>query len=135
LCAGKVLLLTFSLNYYCKNVSGVDDLEDAIDIELSKDKYPEVVEHIEEAISKGQPEILTIDRDGAKLNRKESLKGIKKVQGLDLDEYPPAMFKEGGLGASVKAISSFDNRGSGSTIGNLLRKYADGTKVRIRQIK
>ena len=40
-----------------------------IEIELSRKKYPESVEHIEDAIASGQPEILTIDRSGAKNNR------------------------------------------------------------------
>ena len=48
-----------------------------------------------------------------------------------MDEYPPSMFEEGGLGASVKAISIKDNRGAGAVIGNKLRKKPDGTKVKI----
>lgn len=40
--------------------------------------------------------------------------------------------KEGGSGASVRGIPKSDNRGSGSSIGNQLRKYPDGTKYRIR---
>jgi hypothetical protein len=42
------------------------------------------------------------------------------------------MFKEGGKGASVKPISPSDNRGAGSSMGHQLRKYPDGTKVKIR---
>ena len=80
----------------------------------------------------GHPDILTIDRPGAKGRRKESLKGYDKVKGMDLDEYPPAMFKEGGSGASVRPVTPSDNRGAGSYIGNKLRKYLDGTKIRIR---
>lgn len=41
------------------------------------------------------------------------------------------MFEEGGLGASVRAISIKDNRGAGAVIGNKLRKKPDGTKVKI----
>lgn len=77
-----------------------------------------------------QKYLLSIDH-GAKQNRKESLKGIEKVPGKDLDEYPPAMFGEGGDGASVRPINPSDNRGAGSTIGNKLRKYPNGTKVKI----
>lgn len=90
--------------------------------------------HIEDAIKNGHPDTLTINRKGAKKNRKESLKGIDKVSGKDLDEYPPAMFEEGGEGASVRPINSSDNRGAGSTIGHLLRGYPDGTKIRIKII-
>lgn len=99
---------------------------------MSKSKYPESTKHIQDAINNGQPDTLTINRSGAKNNRKASLKGIDKVPGADLDEYPPAMFKEGGSGASVRSINPSDNRGAGSTMGHALRKYPDGTKVRIR---
>nr|WP_238583553.1 NucA/NucB deoxyribonuclease domain-containing protein [Anoxybacillus amylolyticus] len=80
----------------------------------------------------GHPDTLTISRKNAKTNRKEALKGHQKVKDKDLDEYPPAMFKEGGKGASVKPISPSDNRGAGSSMGHQLRKYPDGTKVKIR---
>ena len=103
-----------------------------VEIGLSKSKYPESTKHIQDAISNGQPDTLTINRSGAKNNRKASLKGIDKVPGADLDEYPPAMFKEGGSGASVRPISLSDNRGAGSTMGHALSKYPEGTKVRIK---
>ncbi len=119
-----------------KNDSDIsDEVEDEpIEIELSRSKYPETAKHIEDAIKNGHPDTLTINRKGAKKNRKESLKGIDKVSGKDLDEYPPAMFEEGGEGASVRPINSSDNRGAGSTIGHLLRGYPDGTKIRIKII-
>ena len=59
-------------------------------------------------------------------------KGIDKVPGKDLDEYPPAMFKEGGNGASVRPINPSDNRGAGSTFGHKLRQYLNGTKVKFK---
>ncbi|WP_242992517.1 NucA/NucB deoxyribonuclease domain-containing protein [Ruminococcus sp. AM43-6] len=67
-------------------------------ITLSREKYPESAKHIEDAIKNGQPRELTINRSGAKSNIKASLKGISKVSGKDLDEYPFAMCKEGGKG-------------------------------------
>ena len=85
---------------------------DIVNVNISKSKYPETAQHIEDAIKNGQPSILTIDRENAKLNRKEALRGNKKVPNKDLDEYPPAMFKEGGAGASVRPIGRSDNRGS-----------------------
>ncbi|WP_332651498.1 NucA/NucB deoxyribonuclease domain-containing protein [Lysinibacillus sp. 54212] len=105
---------------------------DLIEVEISRNKYPESTKHIEDAIANGQPEVLTIDRSGSKANRKASLKGIDKVPGKDLDEYPPAMFKEGGDGASVRPINPSDNRGSGSTFGHKLRPYPNGTKVKYK---
>ena len=103
-----------------------------IEVDVSRSKYPESAQHIEDAIANGQPEILTIDRAGATENRKESLNGVPTVSGMDRDEYPPAMSREGGAGASVRCIPKPDNRGSGSSIGNQLRNYPDGTKYKIR---
>ncbi len=102
-----------------------------VDVKLSKKKYPESAQHIEEAIKEGQPDTLTIDRGGASARRKASLKGVDTVPGLDRDEYPPAMSMEGGSGASVKLINPSDNRGSGSYVSGQLRKYPNGTKYRI----
>ena len=104
---------------------------EVVDVKLSRKKYPESAQHIEEAIKEGQPDILTIDRRGASSRRKASLQGVNTVPGLDRDEYPPAMSKEGGTGASVKLINPSDNRGSGPSISGKLRKYPNGTKYRI----
>ncbi len=104
---------------------------EVVDVKLSRKKYPESAQHIEEAIKEGQPDTLTIDRRGASSRRKASLQGVNTVPGLDRDEYPPAMSKEGGTGASVKLINPSDNRGSGSSISGKLRNYPNGTKYRI----
>lgn len=104
---------------------------ETVEVKLSKKKYPESAQHIEDAIKKGQPDTLTIDRRGASSRRKASLKDVDTVPGLDRDEYPPAMSLEGGTGASVKLINPSDNRGSGSSIAYQLRKYPNGTKYRI----
>ena len=110
-------------------------LEDGtVVVTVSEDKYPESAQHAQEAIENGQPEVLTIDRNGASDRRKEALNGQTRVPGMDLDEYPPAMFAEGGSGASVKPISPSDNRGSGASIGRQLRDYEDGTKVIIKYV-
>lgn len=102
------------------------------DIELSRGKYPESAKHIEDAIADGQPEELTISRGNAKSNRKASLKGIDKVPGKDLDEYPFVMTKEGGAGADVRAIGRSDNRGSGSYLGHKLRNIPNGKTFKIK---
>ncbi|HFI0142412.1 TPA: NucA/NucB deoxyribonuclease domain-containing protein [Streptococcus suis] len=104
---------------------------DIVTIQVSKRKYPQSAQHIQDARASGQPSILTINRTSAKTNRSQSLKGIDKVPGKDLDEYPPAMFSEGGAGASVRAIEQSDNRGSGSSMGHQLRPFDNGTKVYI----
>jgi RHS repeat-associated protein len=101
---------------------------------ISRSKHPESAKHVEEALNNGHPDILTINREGAKRNRKESLKGISTQKGKDRDEYPPAMFLEGGKGASVKHIDFSDNRAAGSSIGHMLRPYENGTKIKIRVV-
>lgn len=49
---------------------------------------------------------------------------------MDRDEAPPAVIDTGEK-ASVKLISSGDNRGAGASIGQQLRKVKDGEKVKI----
>ncbi|HFD9223630.1 TPA: NucA/NucB deoxyribonuclease domain-containing protein, partial [Salmonella enterica] len=99
---------------------------------INKSKYPESAKHIEEAQAAGKPTVLTIDRSGATKRRQESLKDTPSVKGKDRDEYPPAMFKEGGSGASVKPITPSDNRGAGACIGAQCRNLPDGTPVIIK---
>ncbi|MFJ1702154.1 hypothetical protein [Kitasatospora sp. NPDC088346] len=116
------------------------------DAELVVDhvKYPESADHIREA-QRGQvwtgstwvqgpakPSVLTIDRPNAKKNRRASLRGIATRPPEERDEYPPAMFAEGGAGASVKYIDGPDNGGSGSVMGSALSGLPDGVRVRIR---
>jgi hypothetical protein len=63
------------------------------------------------------------------------LRGIPRIQGQDRDEYPPAAFKEGGDGSSIRAIQPSDNRGSGATIGQQLKGVPDGATVRLEVIE
>lgn len=101
------------------------------DVFISKSKYPESALHIQDAINKGKPNILTIDRAGAKERRRAALQGTETKPGYDRDEYPPAMFKEGGKNASVKHISPSDNRGSGKCIGSQCKNLNNGDKIKI----
>ncbi|MCC6553655.1 MAG: hypothetical protein IT372_11630, partial [Polyangiaceae bacterium] len=104
----------------------------AIDVRLPSSRYPEAAAHIRDAQAAGKPSQLTIGQPGsAAARRAEALAGKERVPGKDLDEYPPAMFEEGGAGASVRPISPADNRGAGACIGNQCRGLAPGTKVRI----
>ncbi|WP_208457844.1 NucA/NucB deoxyribonuclease domain-containing protein [Burkholderia sp. BCC0405] len=86
----------------------------------------------ETAQNAGKPSALAIDRVGAAANRRNSPRGTNRVPGRDRDEYPPAMFKEEGVGASVRPISPADNRGAGSCIGAQCRGLPNGTQVNIR---
>jgi len=73
----------------------------------------------------------TIDRGGAAARRAQSMQGQSRLPGMDRDEWPPAMFKEGGEGSSVRGVTPADNRGAGASIGNQCRNLPDGTVVRI----
>ena len=99
-------------------------------------KYPQSAEHIQNCIRMGYPAVLTLNRDGADENRKQSLAGIatRRNDGFDRDEYPPAAFMEGGVDAHVAYIVSSDNRGSGSSFGQQLSNAPNGTTVRFRVI-
>jgi hypothetical protein len=102
---------------------------------VSKSQHPQAAKHIQDAQRAGHPKVLTVERSATKANRAASMKGVKTKPGKDRDEYPPAMFKEGGKGASVRHIDPKDNRGAGSCIGAQCRKLKDGDKVRIKVVK
>lgn len=105
---------------------------DTKEVTVSEAQHPESAKHIKDAQASGKPSTVTIDRAGAKTRRAESMRGKKRTPGKDRDEYPPAMFKEGGSGSSVRPISPSDNRGAGACIGNQCRGLPDGTRVNIK---
>jgi hypothetical protein len=118
-----------------------------VKVTIDGTKYYESATHIDEATTLGlqyrgsdpsgktihQPTELTVDRGGAKARRRASTSQVERklFGGMDRDEYPPAMFAEGGRDASVKYVSRSDNRGAGSSMGNQLRGLPNGTKVNI----
>lgn len=110
------------------------DAADDVDAEIVVEGYPQSAQTQEDHRNAGNPngDVITIDRPGAAGRRKEEQRGHPKVPGRDNDEWPPAIAKEGGRGATVRPIDPSDNRGAGATIGNKLRPYPDGTRVRVR---
>ncbi|RVU91675.1 sporulation protein [Flavobacterium columnare] len=119
----------------CKvKVTAGDGITHDIVATIKKSDFPETAQHIEDAIKKGHADIVTVDRLNAAAQRAKSLKGIPTKKGFDRDEWPMAMFKEGGNGASVRYINPSDNRGAGSAIGNALSDYPDDTRVLIKII-
>jgi hypothetical protein len=117
--------------------TAIDGDREPITVYVNGNRYPESAGHIDDAQNgtsyKGevkvdgyrpQPSELTLDRENAEKNRKDSLRGIPPAaKGYDRDEYPPATFREGGKGASVKNIPQSDNRGAGASIGYQLNHY------------
>lgn len=78
---------------------------------------------------------MTYDPNNADAQRRDALKEVQSrgPEGLDRDEYPPAMMAEGGEGASVRYIDESDNRGAGSSMGHQVRTQGleAGDKVHI----
>lgn len=97
-------------------------------------KYPQTAEHIRMAQMMGFPEFVTLSRADAAERRKASLAGVKASSIYDRDEWPMAVFKEGGEGANVVYIEGRDNRGAGASIGWQMRGFPDGSRVRVRVI-
>lgn len=119
---------TFGLD--CKiKVSEGDGITHDIVLTIKKSDFPETAQHIQDAINDGKPAIVTIDRLNAAAQRSKSLKNTPRMSGFDRDEWPMAMFVEGGNGASVRYISPSDNRGAGSAIMHALKGYDENTKV------
>ena len=97
-------------------------------------KYPQTAEHIRMAQTMGFPEFVTLGRADAAERRKASLADVKVSPIYDRDEWPMAVFEEGGQGANVVYIAGRDNRGAGSSIGWQMRGFPDGSRVRVRVI-
>jgi uncharacterized protein RhaS with RHS repeats len=90
----------------------------------------QAISHIEDVMEK-RGNIYTYRPENADSQRAKSLKGIPTISGKDRDEFPMAIFDEGGTGASVRPIASGDNRSVGSAIGGALRGQESGTRVKI----
>lgn len=102
---------------------------------VDSQKYPQTAEHIKMAQqTMGFPEFVTLGRADAAERRKTSLADVKASAIYDRDEWPMAVFEEGGQGADVAYIEGRDNRGAGSSIGWQMRGFPDGSRVRVRVI-
>jgi hypothetical protein len=125
---------------------GVSPLGPRPKIYMDPGAYPESAKHAKEAIGRGRPVNVEIDRPGASARRRSSVGAYKKkydcdgagkgkapctTTGQQYDEYPQAMFQENGGNADVKPITGSDNMGSGASVGNQCRPYNDGTGVKI----
>ena len=73
-------------------------------------KYPQTAEHIRMAQTMGFPEFVTLGRADAAERRKASLADVKASQIYDRDEWPMAVFEEGGQGANIVYIEGRDNK-------------------------
>ena len=99
-------------------------------VDLDNARHARILDHAHDAIDRGLPERLTIDREGAAGNRRLSLRGIPTRAGFDRDEYPPATSAEGGAGASVRYVGSSENRSAGARLGREIRGLPEGACFR-----
>lgn len=102
-----------------------------VTVEFSKAKYPHLTDHISD-VRQRYDKVLTIDRqdDDANHRATEPFRHDSDPT-TDGDEYPPAMFGEGGKGADIRFIPSSENRSAGSYMGRVLSQYCNGTHVRL----
>lgn len=101
---------------------------------IDSSRYPQNAEYIRMAQNMGFPSILTIDRDNAIERRRASLENIATSQFYDRDEYPCAVFSEGGYGANVVYVQGSDNRGAGAYMRWQMQNMPNGAQIRIRVI-
>lgn len=103
-------------------------------IYVPSSRYPQTTGHILDSQASGYPSILTLDRGPNSIVRRNAAlgaSGLPPIPNFDRDEYPPAMFLEGGEGASVRYISPSDNKGAGKFIQLQALPYPNGSQVRI----
>jgi RHS repeat-associated protein len=101
------------------------------DVYIDPSKYPASAGHAGDAIAAGKPDVLTVNRPGSADNRADAMSGTKPQAGADRDEYPPAVTKEGGAGASVRPIPPGDNRGAGGSLGQQIKDVPNGGQIKI----
>ncbi len=100
------------------------------EVKITRSKHPQAAQHLEDAGGTGRS--FTVDRAGTDARRRSAMEGHPTRPGLDRDEVPPAVFREGGRGSSVRYLTPADNRGAGAAIGNQIRDVPDGGLVIIR---
>ena len=111
--------------------SNTDTEDTSATLTISLSRFPHVADHARDAMAAGESSICTIDRPGAGKRRTDSLRGIATAKGQDRDEFPPAVCKEGGKGADVRLVPSSENRSEGAWMSGQLKKWPNGTRIKI----
>jgi hypothetical protein len=112
---------------------------------FSAAKYPNIRRHTRDAIARGWPSVMVVNRRGTAQRRDRLLRGISTRSGFDRDEYPAAVGRgrsdagrrglvrgssPTGWMADVRYVPSSENRSHGSSLGSKLRRFCDGTRFR-----
>jgi hypothetical protein len=110
---------------------------------FSKTKYRHIRQHVMDALGKGWPRVMVLNRKGADDRRDRLLEDIPTRAGFDRDEYPAAVGRGRANGdkrglvrginpvgwmADVAYVASKENRSHGSALGAKLRGFCDGTR-------
>lgn len=98
--------------------------------------YPEIAAHISAAVAAGHPSTVTVERSGAKQRREAAMEfshmpAMPRDSNLDRDEWPMAMFKEGGAGASVRYVNASQNRAAGNSVRLQCASVNNGCPVQV----
>lgn len=93
--------------------------------------YPAMCRHWEDAMDE-HPDVLTVHKDPAQAHgrRLVATRVLPTKPNYQRDEYPPAMFREGGHGSSVRHIPSWENSSEGGSRRHRFQGIPDGTRVK-----
>ncbi len=123
----------------CTRPSGVQRLV------FRRPEYPNIRRHFRAALRRGWPKVMVLNRPGADARRDRLLEGVDTRPGFDRDEYPAAVGRGRANGrsralvrgtnprgwkADVAYVESGENRSHGSSLGNKLRPFCNGTRFR-----
>jgi hypothetical protein len=97
-------------------------------VTFSRARYPLIYRHWLDATAKGWPRVLIVERSGTDGRRDRLLASVPTRPGMDRDEYPPSVGREGWL-ADVEYVPSSENRSQGASLGGQLRGLCDGARV------
>jgi hypothetical protein len=106
------------------------DPDRVVTVEFSRTRWPLLADHVAD-VRQDFEKVLHIDRSDTDGNRRAALRGVATAEGMDRDEYPPAMSAEGGAGADVRLVPSGENRSAGAYMGAALGAYCDGAHFRM----
>src|SRR5664279_1545935 len=98
-------------------------------VRLLRVRYPHIVAHIVRSWRRGYPRILRIHRAGAATRRRLLLAHVTTRPGYDRDEEPAAVLRRT-VRADVAYVPARENRAAGASLGDQLRPYCDGQRVR-----
>lgn len=114
-------------------------------LRFSAAKYPNVRRHAQNAIARGWPRVMVLNRSRGDARRERLLADIPALAGFDRDEYPAAIGRGRANGnnrglvrgsnpigwmAHVAYVPSSENRSHGASLGNKLRRFCGGTRFR-----